>query len=331
MKPFKLSSLSGKLVLLATIIASGMGFLDGSVVNIAVPAIQKSLGANLSDIQWIINSYMLFLATLILISGALGDRFGVKRIFSLGIIVFTVSSFLCGISNGILQLIIFRAIQGIGAAMMVPGSLSIITTSFESREHGKVIGLWSGVSGGIAALGPLLGGYLVQVFGWPSIFFINIPLGIIALLITLKYIPLTKFNKSYKMDFLGAVFIFLAFLGITYGLIQQPISGFSDKLVSFSLFSGICLLGFFIIWEKFSKNPLIPFSIFKNPLATGSNLRFTFVVESIPKLCSLADAVPIPNPIPKLPVVKFKPINVVYEKGAPIVAPTLPLNLKLSK
>lgn len=281
MKLFKLSTTVGKLILLATIIASGMGFLDGSVVNIAVPAIQSGLKANISDIQWIINGYTLMLSTLILISGSLGDKFGVKRIFTIGIVLFTVSSLLCGFSQGILELIIFRMVQGIGAAMMVPGSLSIITTSFDSREHGKVIGLWSGISGGVAALGPLLGGYLVQGFGWPSIFFINVPLGIIALIITVKYIPLTKFNQGFKIDFWGAIFIFLAFLGITYGLIQQPINGWGDSLVMFSIIFGIGFFGVFLFWEKLSKNPLIPFGIFKNPLVSGSNIATLFLYGAL--------------------------------------------------
>lgn len=281
MNLFKLSSSSGKLVLFATILASGMGFLDGSVVNIAIPSLQNSLNANISDIQWIVSSYALMLSTLILISGSLGDKFGVKRIFTLGIILFTISSFLCGLSSSIFQLIIFRALQGIGAAMMVPGSLSIIITLFDQKEHGKVIGLWSGISGGIAALGPLLGGYLVQVFGWPSIFFINIPLGILALFITLKYIPLTKFNEDFKIDFLGAILVFLVFLGISFGLIEQPLLGWSNAFVYSSILSGIIFLAVFIFWEKRVKKPLIPFEIFKNPLVVGANFATLFLYGAL--------------------------------------------------
>lgn len=281
MKLFNLSTLTGKLVLLATILASGMGFLDGSVVNIAIPSLQKSLHANIPDIQWIVNSYVLMLATLILISGSLGDKFGVKRIFSLGIIIFTVSSFLCGISSSILQLTIFRTLQGIGASMMVPGSLSIIITLFDEKEHGKVIGLWSGVSGGVAALGPLLGGFLVQAFGWSAIFFINIPLGILALFITLKYVPLTKFEGRFKIDFLGALLIFLAFLGISFGLIEQPLLGWSSIFVYLSILLGILFLIAFIFWERKVKKPLIPFEIFRNPLVVGANIATLFLYGAL--------------------------------------------------
>lgn len=280
MNLFKLSTFSGKLILIATIIASGMGFLDGSVVNIAIPSIQKNFSANISEIQWVVNSYLLMLSALILISGSLGDKFGVKRIFSIGIIVFTVFSFLCGLSTTVGELILFRALQGIGAAMMVPGSLSILSTMFDNKEHGKVIGYWSGFSGGIAALGPLLGGYLVQIFGWPSIFFINVPLGILALLITFKYIPHTKFNENYKIDFLGTILIFFSLLLFSYGLIQQPTYGWSQAVIS-SLTFGVMLFVIFVFWQFKFKNPLIPLTIFKNQLVSGANLATLFLYGAL--------------------------------------------------
>lgn len=277
MNLFKLSTLTGKLILLATILASGMAFLDSTVVGIAIPSIQTNLHADISGIQWIVNSYALMLATLILISGSLCDKFGTKRIFLIGMTLFTLSSFLCGLSASIFQLILFRAIQGIGAAMMVPGSLSIISTSFDSREHGKVIGLWSGISGGVAALGPLLGGYLVQTFSWPSIFFINIPLGILALFITIKYVPATKFHEGHKLDFIGTVLIFLALLGIAYGLISGPITGWNSPFILFSLIGGAIMFVLFILWSLKSKEPLVPIDIFKSSLVTGANLATLFL------------------------------------------------------
>ena len=277
MQMFKLSTLTGKLILLATILASGMAFLDSTVVGIAIPSIQKSLNADISGIQWIVNAYALMLATLILISGSLCDKFGTKRIFLIGMSLFTIFSFLCGLSSSIAQLTLFRAIQGIGAAMMVPGSLSIISTSFDSKEHGKVIGLWSGISGGVAALGPLLGGYLVQTFSWPAIFFINIPLGILALFITIKYVPATKFHEGHKLDFVGTLLIFFALLGIAYGLISGPISGWSSPLILVSLIGGAIMFVLFILWSLKSKQPLVPIEIFKSPLVTGANLATLFL------------------------------------------------------
>lgn len=272
MKQFSLSNLEGKLILFATILASGMAFLDGTVVNIAIPQIQTQLHATLGDIQWIVNGYALMLSALIMISGALGDKFGRKRIFMYGIVLFSLASFFCGISHSTAQLIIFRAIQGIGAAMMVPGSLSIINASFEEKVRGSVIGLWSGFAGGVAALGPFLGGYLVQTFGWASIFYINLPLGILALFITLKFVPETKNIEHRDIDYLGTISIFLGLLGVTYALISEPSLGWSNPLVLVSFIGGILLSIAFVIIELKVKHPLIPLEIFQSKLVTGANL-----------------------------------------------------------
>jgi len=272
MKQYDIDCLEGKLILFATILASGMAFLDGSVVNIAIPTIQSKLGASISEIQWIINGYLLMLSALILVSGALGDKFGRKKIFTYGIAVFIFSSFLCGISHSILQLAIFRAIQGIGGAMMVPGSLSIINVSFEEKVRGKVIGLWSGFAGGVAALGPFLGGALVQYLGWPSIFFINIPLGLLAIFISLKFVPETKNNESTKIDWPGTFLIFISLLGIIYGLITGPDKGWGNGFALQSLIGGIATFILFIFVELREKDPLVPLKIFKSKLVTGANI-----------------------------------------------------------
>jgi EmrB/QacA subfamily drug resistance transporter len=270
-------TLVGKLILTSTILASGMAFLDSTVVNIAIPTIQTKLNATITGIQWIVNGYNLMLCALILISGALGDRFGRKRVFTLGIGVFITSSFLCGIAQSITQLEIFRAIQGIGGAMMVPGSLSIINIAFEENVRGRAIGLWSGFAGGVAALGPLVGGGLVQYLGWPSIFYINIPLGLLALYIAIKYIPETRNHESTKIDFLGTVLIFLSLLGISYGLISVSDLGWTNPVIITSLFVGVLSFILFIIAETKVKEPLVPFHIFSSSLVTGANLATFFL------------------------------------------------------
>lgn len=270
-------SLEGKLILTATILASGMAFLDGSIVNIAIPTIQEKLNATITGIQWIVNGYALMLCALILISGALGDRFGRKKIFSLGIGLFITASFLCSIAHTITQLELFRALQGIGGAMMVPGSLSIINIAFEESVRGRAIGIWSGFAGGVAALGPLAGGWLVQYFGWPSIFYINIPLGLLALFLTIRYVPESRNHESTKIDIEGALLIFLSLLGISYGLISVPDLGWSNPDVIISLIGGLIAFFFFILVEKRVKEPLIPFHIFKFPLVTGANLATLFL------------------------------------------------------
>jgi EmrB/QacA subfamily drug resistance transporter len=277
MKEYTTATWEGKFILLATILASGMAFLDGSVVGIAIPTIQTQFHATITGIQWIVNAYALMLCALILISGALGDRFGRKRIFIYGIAVFIFSSFLCSVSQSITELAIFRALQGIGGAMMVPGSLSIINVSFNEKVRGRAIGLWSGFAGGVSALGPFLGGALVQVFGWPSIFYINIPLGLIAIFLAYRYIPESRNDESTKIDVLGAILIFISLLGISYGLISVSDLGWTNPLIVGSLLTGILSFILFVISQLKIKQPLVPFKIFKSSLVTGANLATLFL------------------------------------------------------
>lgn len=277
MKQVTTKTLEGKLILTATILASGMAFLDGSVVNIAIPTIQNRFGATISDIQWIVNGYMIMLCALLLISGALGDRFGRRKIFAYGIGLFIVASFLCSISGSVMQLELFRALQGIGGAMMVPGSLSIINISFDEKVRGRAIGLWSGFAGGVAALGPLVGGSLVQFWGWPSIFYINIPLGLLALFLTFRYIPESRNKDARKIDLLGTFFIFFSLLGISFGLLSVSNLGWNNPQIIGSIFIGILSFILFIITEKKTKEPLVPFHIFSTALVRGANLATLFL------------------------------------------------------
>ena len=277
MATFTSTSLRGKLILIATVLASAMAFLDGTVVNIAIPVIQAYFSTTISGIQWVINSYVLLLAALILISGSLGDRFGRKKIFVYGIALFIIASFLCGFSRSINALIFFRGLQGIGAAMMIPGSLSIINTAFPENERGKTIGLWSGFAGGVAALGPFLGGWLVQTFGWASIFFINIPIGLLALIITLRFVPESKNETTKELDIVGTLTLFLGLLGIAYALIEAPLRGLTDTIIMTSFLAGVILLSTFIIQEKRSAAGLIPAKIFSSQMVIGANLATLFL------------------------------------------------------
>lgn len=277
MKQYTIKSLEGKLILFATILASGMAFLDSSVVTVAIPTIQAKFNATITGIQWVVNGYMLLLCSLILISGALGDKFGRKKIFAYGIGLFILSSFLCSISHSIFELALFRGLQGIGGAMMVPGSLSIINIAFSENVRGRAIGLWSGFAGGVAALGPFVGGWLVETLGWQSIFYINIPLGLLALFLTLRFVPETRNKEATKIDWIGTILIFLSLLGIAYGLISVADVGWSNPYIIASLLIGsISLLGF-LITETKVKEPLIRFAMFKSTLVTGANLVTFFL------------------------------------------------------
>ncbi len=271
-----IKSIKAKWILLAAILASGMAFLITSAVSVALPTIQSYFQANISGIQWVVNSYALALAMLILTSGSLGDRFGRKKVFIIGIVGFILASLLSGLARTINQLIAFQALQGIGAAMMIPGSLSIINVSIKEDNRGQAIGYWAGISGGVAAVGPFLGGWLIQNYGWSSIFFINVPIGLIALFTTIKFVP-ESYNPDFKtFDWLGTSVISFGLFSLSYGLIRVPISGWDDTIVLASIAFGLLAIILFVWVEKMVDQPLVPLRIFSNPLVAGANiLTFT--------------------------------------------------------
>lgn len=276
----ELTNLQKRMVLIATILASGMAFLDGSVVNIALPTLQREMGARFIDIQWVINAYALTTASLLLIGGALGDKYGQRKIFSIGIVLFTIASVLAGLSETIQQLIVIRAIQGIGAAIMIPSSLAIINVSFEAKERGSVIGLWAGVSGGMAAFGSFLGGFLIETFNWPAVFYINVPLGLIALWATLQAVKDHEHERR-KLDVFGTLFITLGLLGLSYGLMQGPVSGWNHWYTSGSIIAGLVAIGAFILVEKRAEQPMVPLEIFQNANVVGANITTFFLYGAL--------------------------------------------------
>ncbi len=211
----------------------------GAAVNIALPSIQSYFGSNIAGIEWVTNAQLLFLATLLLIGGSLGDFFGRKRIFIIGISVFTLASILAGLAPSIEWLIAFQALQGIGSALMVPQSLAIINAYFPESQRGRVIGLWAGISGAIAAVGPWLGGWLVENFSWRAVFFINIPISVSALIIAILFITESQKSTGRRLDWTGTLLIFLGLLGIAYGLITGPVEGWSQNTVLAGLIGGV--------------------------------------------------------------------------------------------
>ena len=264
-------------MLLATILASGMSFLAATTVNIALPSIQHAFDARINDIQWIVNSYVLALAVLILISGSLGDYFGRKRIFQYGILGFTFGSLLSSFAQSSGQLIAFQAVQGIGAAMMIPGSLAIINVCFAENVRGKAIGLWAGLSGAMAALGPLLGGWLVEDFGWSSVFLFNVPVGLLVYFTAKAYVPESYNSDARHIDWLGTLLIGTSLGALSFGLIQGPIWGWESFGIVISFIISVLALASFIFVERVSSEPLVPFDIFKNPLVRGANIA-TFLL-----------------------------------------------------
>jgi MFS family permease len=203
---------NGGWIIAATILGSSMAFIDGTVVNVALPALQSALRATLADVQWVVESYALSLAALLLIGGSLGDQYGRRKIFAAGVVLFSVASAWCGLAPGIRQLIIARGLQGIGGALLVPGSLALISANFSETERGRAIGTWSGFTSITAAIGPVLGGWFVEHGSWRWVFFINIPLGMVVLMLALWKVPESRSaNQSRQFDWFGGLLAALGF------------------------------------------------------------------------------------------------------------------------
>jgi EmrB/QacA subfamily drug resistance transporter len=259
-------------VLAATIIGSAMAFIDGTVVNVALPQMQQRLGATAVDAQWIVEAYALFLAALILVGGSLGDHYGRRRIFLLGVGIFTVASVACALALTPQQLIAARAVQGVGGALLVPGSLAIIGASFREEDRGKAIGTWSGFSGITTAIGPVVGGYLVDNVSWRAAFLLNVPLATAVLLIALRYVPESRDPDSRRLDVPGAVLATVGLGGIVYGLINSSLAGFGSAAVILSLFLGTLALVAFVAREQRTQDPMLPLTLFRSRNFSGANL-----------------------------------------------------------
>ena len=244
----------GVWVLVATILGSSMAFIDGSVVNVALPVIQQDLGATATDVQWIVETYALFLSSLILVGGSLGDLYGRRRIFALGIAVFTLSSIWCGLSPTVLSLILVRAVQGIGAALLVPGSLAIISASFSEEQRGRAFGTWSGFAALTTVVGPVLGGVLVQYASWRWVFFLNVPLAAVVLVVLFWRIPESRDPEaSGRLDWWGTLLVTLGLGALVYGLLEAGSLGVGSPLVLVALVIGVvALLGFLLVEARSS-------------------------------------------------------------------------------
>lgn len=263
-------------ILLATILGSSMAYIDSTAMNVILPVFQLELNAKISQVQWIVEAYALIIASLLLIGGALGDYFGRKIIFIIGVIVFSLSSLWCGLSSNIQILITARCLQGLGGALMVPGSLAIITATFSTDKRGKAIGTWAAFTALMTALGPLLGGWLVENFSWRWVFYINIPISAIVLFTVSKYVPESKKRlHNAGIDLFGGLIITCGLGGIVFGLIESSNHGFDNVIIPLSIFVGILFLIIFVIYENYIPNPLIPIHLFRNKeFAIGNLITF---------------------------------------------------------
>src|SRR5215467_8181494 len=266
------SKARGRWILAATILASSMAFIDGTVVNVALPALQTNLNATAADVQWVIESYALLLSALLLIGGSLGDHFGRRRVFLIGVVIFAVASGLCGFAGNIHQLIVARALQGFGAALLVPGSLAIISNSFSEQERGRAIGVWSAFSAITTGIGPVLGGWLIEHVSWRAVFFINLPLAFFVILISLRHVSENSDRESTRVDWLGAILAALGLGALVYGLIESSQVGFSDRSVIMALATGAVVLILFLFVESRLSHPMLPLTLFRSRTFAGTNL-----------------------------------------------------------
>ena len=258
-----------------------MAFIDGTVVNVALPALQASLHATVVDVQWVIESYGLLLAALILVGGSLGDIFGRRLIFLLGVLIFALASAGCGMASSIHQLLLARSIQGVGAALLVPGSLAIISASFDEESRGKAIGTWSGFTAIMTALGPVLGGWLVQHGSWRWVFFINLPLAAVVIVISLSHVRESRGAVQGRLDWLGALLVTVGLGALVNGFIASETTGWEHPRVFVSLIAGCgCLIAFLFV-EAAVKSPMVPLTLFRSSSFTGANLLTLFLYAAI--------------------------------------------------
>lgn len=265
-------SARGRWVIAATILGSGMAGLDATVVNVALRHIGEDLDTTTAGLQWIVNGYLLPLAALILLGGSLGDRYGRRRVFLIGVVWFAGASVLCGLAPSIEVLVAARALQGVGGALLTPGSLAIIQASFRPEDRSRAIGLWSAFAGIATAVGPLVGGYLVEAVSWRWIFLLNVPLAVVVVLVSVRHVPETRDPGAVGgIDVVGAALGVVGLAGVTYALIEAPGQGGGAPAVVGAAVVGVAALVGFVVVERRARHPMLPLGIFRSMQFTGAN------------------------------------------------------------
>ena len=272
---------AGPWILAATILGSSMAFIDGTVVNVAVPTLQATFHASVVDVQWVVEAYGIFMSSLILAGGALGDLFGRRRMFLTGVLVFAAASTACGFASSIHELITARCVQGIGAALLVPGSLAIISSCFDEASRGQAIGTWSGFTAITTAFGPLLGGWLIQYASWSWAFLLNVPLAVTVVAISLRHVPESRGGDAKRVDWLGALLATVGLAGVVTGFLESARLGWASPLVLASLPGGLLFLGVFLVVEARSLSPMVPLTLFRSRAFLGANLLTMFLYATI--------------------------------------------------
>jgi EmrB/QacA subfamily drug resistance transporter len=267
--------------LVAAVVGSGMAFVDGTIVNVALPAIQRAMNATTADTQWVMESYALLVSALLLVGGVLGDHYGRRRVFVIGAVVFTLASLGCAASEGVAWLIGMRGLQGLGAALLIPGSLSLISSAYPKERRGAAIGTWSAFSGITAAIGPVLGGFLVEHVSWHWAFLVNLPLGIALVAVCFWRVPESKGMDAGHIDVIGAVLATIGLTGVIYALIEAPLQGWLSPGVITSAVIGVVGLAMFITVEMHIAAPMLPLGLFRDRDFAGANLLTLLLYASL--------------------------------------------------
>lgn len=268
-------------ILAATILGSSMAFIDGTAVNVALPALQAGLNASVTDVQWVVEAYALFLAALLLAGGALGDLYGRRLIYGIGIALFALASLWCGVAPSVGQLIIARAVQGVGGALLVPGSLAIISSAFDEKDRGQAIGTWSGFTAMTAAIGPVIGGWLIEHVSWRAVFFLNLPLALVVLVLVFRFVPESRDRAARGLDVSGALLATLSLGAIVYGLIESSRLGFRHPAVYATLAGGVAAAALFLYVEARQREPMLPLALFRSRNFGGANLLTLFLYTAL--------------------------------------------------
>ena len=268
-------------VLAATILGSSMAFIDGTVVGVALPVIQTGLRASPASTQWVVESYLLFLSALVLVAGSLADRLGRRRVFVTGVALFAAASAACALAPDVRWLVASRAVQGMAAALLVPSSLAILGAAYSPADRGRAIGAWSSLTAVSTAIGPVLGGWLVQALSWRAVFFINLPVGAAVLAITLRKVPDTRNPSAAPLDLPGALAATTGLGALVFGLIEAPAMGWADARAWAPLAVGALALAGFVLVERRSAHPMLPLELFRNRAFAGANLLTLFLYAAL--------------------------------------------------
>jgi EmrB/QacA subfamily drug resistance transporter len=273
----RMGTARGRWVVAAAVLGSGVAFLDGTVVNAALPAIARDLHADLGDLQWVLTGYLLTLGSLLVLGGSLGDRYGRRRIFQIGLVAFAATSLLCAVAPDTGFLIVARCIQGVAAALLVPNSLAMVSASFQVEDRGRAIGAWSGLGGIATALGPFLGGWLIDSVSWRWVFVINLPIACAAVVISARHVPESRDEHAARqLDVLGSALLTFGLAGVVYALIEGPGAGWTVLAVAAGVVGALALATFGLV-ESRREHPMVPLGIFRSQQFSGANL-VTFAV-----------------------------------------------------